>query len=79
MAETQDGGLYIVDGKFVDAEGKPTKRVASDGDADQADEFEGMSKDELVAAAEKRDLTVTRADGKDGVPTKDDYLAALRA
>ena len=42
-------------------------------------ELAELSKDELVEIAEARGLEVTRGDGKDGDPLKDDYLRALEA
>lgn len=36
------------------------------------------TKAELQAEAERRGVTVTRADGRDGEPTKEDYIAALK-
>lgn len=36
-----------------------------------------MSKAELVKLAESAGMTVTRADGADADPTKDDYLRAF--
>ena len=36
-----------------------------------------LKKDELVAMAKELELEVKRADGQDGEPTKDDYVAAL--
>lgn len=36
-----------------------------------------MSKAELVKLAERASMKVTRADGSDGEPTKDDYLRAF--
>lgn len=79
----REGGLYKVGDQFVDAEGKPVSEkdvnAALAGADDAADEFEDMTRDELIAAAEKRGLTVTRADGKDGAPKVSDYQAALRA
>lgn len=84
----REGGLYRVGDSFVDAEGKPVKdseakrAIAareSGGSAEAVDEFEDMSREDLIAAAEKRGLTVTRADGKDGAPLVSDYQAALRA
>jgi hypothetical protein len=38
-----------------------------------------MLKDDLVALADERNLTVTRGDGGDGEPTKQDYIDALSA
>lgn len=40
-------------------------------------DFSRMTKAELVDVAEDRGLTVFRGDGKDGDPTKEDYLHAL--
>lgn len=36
-----------------------------------------MSKAELVKLADKAGMSVTRSDGGDGDPTKDDYLRAF--
>lgn len=41
------------------------------------DELDGMTKDDLVAEAEARGLTVTRGDGEEGDPLKADYVEAL--
>ena len=42
-------------------------------------ELSELSKEELVEIAEARGLEVTRGDGKDGDPLKEDYLRALEA
>jgi hypothetical protein len=42
-----------------------------------AQSYDEMTKDELIAAAEQRGLTVTRADGEEGEPLKQDYIDAL--
>lgn len=60
------------DARFLEA----YKRVEVVEDA-APQTFEDMTKDELVAEAEKRGLTVARSDGKDGEPLKADYLKAL--
>jgi hypothetical protein len=39
--------------------------------------YDEMTKDELIAEAEQRGLTVTRADGEEGEPLKQDYVDAL--
>jgi hypothetical protein len=50
--------------------------ISSGGEA--ADDFDTMSKDDLVEQAQARGLTVTRSGGG-GPPTKDDYVRALKA
>lgn len=77
MAETQPGGLYKVGDRLVDSEGRPTKRVAVK-EEESAFDVEGSTKEQLVAEAERRGITVTRADGKDGDPLVEDYRAALK-
>lgn len=79
MAKTQPGGVYKVGGQLVDANGKdvsdsrPKPNLFSDAfDVDTA------AKDELKAEAERRGLTITRADGKPGEPLVEDYQKALR-
>lgn len=47
------------------------------GGGTPASELEGMTKAELQEEAEKRGLTVTRGDGGDGEPRKEDYIKAL--
>lgn len=42
-------------------------------------ELETMTKDDLVAEADRRGLTVTRSDGEEGEPLKEDYIAAIGA
>ena len=42
-----------------------------------ADDIASMSKRELMQLAEARGITVTRSDGKEGDPNKQDYLDAL--
>jgi hypothetical protein len=42
-----------------------------------ASELEGKTKAELVEMAEARGLTVTRGDGEEGEPVKQDYIDAL--
>lgn len=59
----------------AEAEGAGTEDTTPTGDIEI--DYEELSKPELVQLAEKRGLTVTRADG-DGPPLKDDYVAALR-
>lgn len=39
--------------------------------------LDDLSKAELVALAEERGVTVTRADGENGAPLKSDYVRAL--
>lgn len=41
------------------------------------EELSKLTRDELVDLAEKRGVTVTRADGEEGEPLVDDYIAAL--
>lgn len=41
------------------------------------EQLEEKGKDQLIKLAEKANLTVTRADGEDGEPLKDDYIDAL--
>lgn len=43
------------------------------------EELEAMPKADLVDLAESLGITVTRADGSDGTPLKEDYVAALGA
>jgi hypothetical protein len=43
------------------------------------DDLDAMTKDELVALAEKEGLTVARGDGSEGDPLKSDYVDALAA
>ena len=77
-------------GQEFDAPGEEAKRNASNGLAknveaagggEGAEKFdaENASKADLVAEAERRNLTVTRADGKDGEPLVEDYRRALSA
>ena len=40
-------------------------------------DLSSLTKDELVALAEERDVKVVRADGEEGAPLKSDYLRAL--
>lgn len=40
-------------------------------------DLSGLTKDQLVAMAERHGVEVTRADGEDGAPLKSDYVAAL--
>lgn len=47
--------------------------------ADAGTSYSSMKKDELVALAEERGLTVTRSDGEDAEPVKADYVRALEA
>lgn len=42
-------------------------------------DFSGMTKSELEALAAEHDVEVTRTDGAEGDPLKDDYVAALTA
>lgn len=44
---------------------------------DETVDLASLSRDELVAMAEDLELEVTRADGKDGKPTMEDYIRAL--
>lgn len=78
---------YIVRGLAVevDEDGQPIEQALStdtgggtgDGDAKGNEpDFSSMSKEELVALAEKREVTVTRSDGE-GEPLKADYVRAL--
>lgn len=46
-------------------------------DAEDPVDLSGLSKDELVALAEEREIEVVRADGEEGAPLKSDYVAAL--
>lgn len=41
-------------------------------------DFESLSKSKLEEAAEAAGLTVTRSDGEEGDPLKDDFVAALK-
>lgn len=67
------------------AAGKPANArsgaEAGEGGTEQVnDAYTGMSRDDLVAEAERRpNVKVTRADGKPGDPLVSDYQAALRA
>lgn len=80
MADTQPGGIYRVGGKLVDAQGEPTKRKAAAGgsSAEGGFDVENATLDELKAEAERREVTVTRGDGKEGDPLKADFQAALK-
>jgi hypothetical protein len=60
------------EGKWVPV-GASTETEPKDAGVD----LEELSKEELVELATKRDMKVTRSDGKDGEPTKADYLEAL--
>lgn len=83
----REGGLYKVGDTFVDADGKTVsaaevkKALSGDSGSDEApkDKFSDMTREELVKAAEKAKLTVTRADGGEGEPLMSDLLRALRA
>lgn len=71
MATTQPGGAYMVGGQLVDANGKPVKQA-------HAFDLENAKKADLIAEAERRGVTVTRADGDaEKEPTVEDYRAAL--
>jgi hypothetical protein len=54
---------------------------SASGDGDPVDltdvDLDALTKEELIALAIERGVTVTRADGADGVPLKSDYIAAL--
>lgn len=45
----------------------------------KAEELEGMTKGELEALAQEKGITVTRGDGTDGTPLKEDYVQQLGA
>lgn len=59
------------------AEDKASEAPSAGGSGLTTEQLDAMSKDELVAEAERRGLTVTRGDGGDGEPTKQDYYDAL--
>ena len=44
-----------------------------------ADELEAMTKGDLEALASEKGITVTRGDGTDGTPLKEDYVTQLSA
>lgn len=68
------GGRYIgTDGQLHDAHGQ----VIEGGESAGAFDAETATKEELVAEAERRGITVARADGKEGEPLVSDYRAAL--
>lgn len=78
MATTQPGGLYRnSSGDLVDANGKPAKKAGEEQEA--GFDLENAKKADLIAEAERRGITVTRADGDaDKEPTVEDYRAALK-
>ena len=69
-AERFSGALKF-GGKAATAEGSTEKPKGTD--------WASMDKDDLVSEAEKRGLTVTRGDGKEGDPLKADFVKALEA
>lgn len=58
----------------------PSRGASGSGSGDSEDErLKGMSVADLRKEADKRKITVTRGDGKQGDPVKADYLKALSA
>lgn len=60
---------------------QPAKEVIQSSEAPALRTYElldGMKKDELEALAERLGISVSRSDGKDGEPLRDDYIDALR-
>jgi hypothetical protein len=60
------------------ATGEPS-HVANTVSGKTAEQLSEMTKPELVALAEEKGITVTRADGKDSEPLVEDYERALSA
>lgn len=76
--KAEDADHYIAQGGAYECD-LDGNRLAVEAPAEAKDQdYSSMSKEELVALAEKRELTVTRGDGKDGDPVKPDYVAALQ-
>ena len=69
VPQTGDAGLGT--GAAPEGEGN--------GGEEDVPPYDTWLRDELVAEAEGRNLTVTRADGQDGEPLVTDYIAALEA
>lgn len=72
----------IAEGSVTDKEYTPDSAVpgAIPGTIDLSpapEAYSDMKVEALRDAASDRSLTVARSDGKDGDPTKDDYIAAL--
>lgn len=61
----------------ADAEGQRDSQ--NEGGQEQEDPYKDFSREDFVAEAERRELTVTRADGKDSDPLISDFRAALEA
>jgi hypothetical protein len=79
LDKTVPGGRYMgADGTLKDSEGKPVGEDAGEAPAAGTFDVDGSTKEQLQAEAERRGLTVTRADGKDGDPLVEDYRAALK-
>jgi len=69
------GGRYLVGGVFVDANGVPL--AAPEPPAPPVFDVATATRGELEAEAVRRQIEVTRADGKEGPPLVEDLRAAL--
>ena len=65
-------------GEWVPVERPEPEPNPEEGDGGKkGNDLTSLKKDELVAMAKELELEVKRADGQDGEPTKDDYVAAI--
>lgn len=56
---------------------KTETRPTPAGETPESPDLSGLTKDQLVAMAERHGVDVQRADGEDGAPLKSDYVRAL--